>query len=155
MALVRDMRRWCLGHGLQPLAVRFPRFTQDDASWLDEDRDKAPDVSRMVKANGSRLESLAGTIERHNGRSGSCRLVDDLEQWQSELVRGDAGAQPLSRLDAARVCESHAELWRAVQGDLRHGDKRLETAIEEIERLWIWILRRRSSGRGPSVEHAA
>jgi hypothetical protein len=154
IALVKDMRRWSLGHGLEPLAVQFPRFTEDDGPWRDEDGDKAPDVSRMVKAHGSRLESVAGTIERHNGRSGSCRLVDDLEHWQSELARLDPGAHPLSRLEAARVCESHAELWSALQGDLRHADKKLETAIEETARLWIWIVRRRSNGR-PSAEDAA
>jgi hypothetical protein len=52
------------------------------------------------------------------------------------------------------VCESHAELWSALQGDLRHADKKLETAIEETARLWIWIVRRRPNGR-PSAEDAA
>jgi hypothetical protein len=161
MALVKDMRRWSTGHGLRPLEVQFPRFTEEDASWLDEDVEKAADVSRMVKANGKRLETLADTIERHDGQAGSCKLVDDLERWQSELVRLDAGAHGLSRGEAARLCESHAVLWRALQGYLRDGgDQKLANAIEETERIWIAVTRSRrtdlrSNGRDPvSVEHA-
>lgn len=160
MALVKDMRRWSMRHGLRPLEVQFPRFTEEDASWLDEDREKAPDVSRMVKANGNRLETVADTIERHDGQSGSCRLVADLERWQSELVRLDVSAQKLGRGDAARLCESHAVLWRALQGYLRGGDQKLAKAIEETERMWIAVTRSwradlRSNGHDPaSVEHA-
>jgi hypothetical protein len=160
MALVKDMRRWTISQGLRPLEVRFPRFTEEDASWLDEDREKAPDVSRMVKANGRRLETLADTIERYDGQTGSCRLVADLERWQSELVRLDISAQRLGRGEAARLCESHAVLWRALQGYLRGGDQKLAKAIEETERMWIAVTRSwrsdlGSNGGDPaSVEHA-
>jgi hypothetical protein len=103
--------------------------------------------------NDGRLESLADTIERYEGQSGSCRLIDDLGRWQSELVQLDVGARGLSRADAARLCESHATLWKALQGYLRDGDQeRLAQAIEETETLWI--AGRRSNGRPPSVEHA-
>ena len=160
MALVKDMRRWSTGHGVRPLEVQFPRFTEEDASWLDEDGEKAPDVSRMVKANGMRLETLADTIDRHDGQTGSCRLVADLERWQSELVRLDVSAERIGRGEAARLCESHALLWRALQGYLRGGDQKLANAIEETERTWIAVTRSwrsdlGSNGRDPvSVEHA-
>ena len=160
MALVKDVRRWSISQGLRPLEVQFPRFTEEDASWLDEDREKAPDVSRMVKANGRRLETLADTIERYDGQTGSCRLVADLERWQSELVRLDISAQRLGRGEAARLCESHAMLWRALQGYLRGGDQKLAKAIEETERMWIAVTRSRRSDLGSnggdpaSVEHA-
>jgi hypothetical protein len=153
MALVKDMRKWSLSQEVRPLAVPFPRFTREDASWIDEDREQVRDPSRMVKVNDGRLESLADTIERYEGQSGSCRLIDDLERWQSELVQLDVGARGLSRADAARLCESHATLWKALQRYLRDGDeKRLAQAIEETERLWI--AGRRPNGRPTSVEHA-
>ena len=153
MALVKDMRKWSLSQELRPLEVPFPRFTREDASWIDEDKEQVRDPSRMVKVNDGRLEGLAGTIERYEGQSGSCRLIDDLGRWQSELVQLDVGARGLSRADAARLCESHATLWKALQRYLRDGDQeRLAQAIEETERLWIagW----RSNGRPTSVEHA-
>ena len=134
MALVKDMRRWSLSQELEPLEVPFPRFTREDASWIDEDGEKVPDASRMVKENDGRLEALAETIERY------------------ELARLDVGARGLSGAEAARRCESHARLWKALQGYLRHGDQKLAKAIEETERLWI--ASRRSNGRPRSVEHA-
>jgi hypothetical protein len=153
MALVKDMRKWSLSQELRPLEVPFPRFTREDASWIDEDNEQVRDPSRMVKENDRRLESLAGTIERYEGQSGSCRLIDDLGHWQSELVEHDVGARGLSRADAARLCESHATLWKALQRYLRDGDqKKLAQAIEETERLWM--AGRPSNGRPTSVEHA-
>ena len=153
MALVKDMRRWSLSQALRPLEVPFPRFTREDASWIDEDREQVRDPSRMVKVNDGRLESLAGTIERYEGQSGSSRLIDDLERRQSELVQPDVGARGLSRADAPHLCESHATLWKALQRYLRGGDQeRLAQAIEETERLRR--PGRQSNGRPTSVEHA-
>jgi hypothetical protein len=162
MALVKDMRRWGKTHDLRPLEVQFPRFTEQDASWLEEDREKAPDVSGTVKANGARLERLADTIEVHNGRTGCCRLAADLDRWQRELVRLDVGVKALGRREAARLCESHALLWRALHGYLRGGDQTLEKAIEETEKVWIAVTRswrsdlpaRTNGGAPASVEHA-
>jgi hypothetical protein len=153
MALVEDMRTWSLSQEVRPLEVPFPRFTREDASWIDEDHEQVRDPSRMVKENDSWLDSLARTIELYEGQSGSCSLIDDLGRWQSELVQLDVGARGLSRADAARLCESHATLWKALQRYLRDGDQeKLAQAIEETERLWI--AGRRSNGRPRSVEHA-
>lgn len=152
MALVKDMRKWSLTQEVRPLEVPFPRFTREDASWIDEDNEQVRDPSRMVKENDGWLGRLADTIERYEGQSGSCKLIDDLERWQSELVQLDVGTRGLSRADAAHLCESHATLWKALQGYLRHGDQKLAKAIEETERLWI--ASRRSNGRPTSVEHA-
>jgi len=141
LALVEDMRRWSGAAGFEPLRVQFPRFTIEDSAAVFGDDGEARDVNEIVKEGEVRLEALAATIERVDGKSGCCRLVGDLDRWHAELARLDGIRPRLDHADAALLCDSHAALWDALDTYLENDDERLDgklaTAIEETERAWI------------------
>jgi tetratricopeptide (TPR) repeat protein len=145
VALVDDMRKWSMAFGFEPLQVRFPRFTVEDAALLYDDEAHAPDVSSIVEAGEDRLQAVAGTIEHVDGQSGCCKLVADLDRWHTELTRLDGAAPQLDPGAAALLCDSHASLWEALDTYLESDDEcldgKLAQAIEETEKIWITVRR--------------
>jgi hypothetical protein len=139
VALVDDMRQWSMVYGFDPLQVRFPRFTAEDAVLLSDDEAQAPDVSAIVKAGEVRLEAVAETIEHVDGQSGCCKLVGDLDRWHTELARLGGVSPQLDPHAAALLCDAHASLWEALDGYLEGDDGNLAQAIEETERVWISV----------------
>lgn len=150
MALVEDMRRWGMEHGFGPLEVRFPRFSEEDAMSLDEEETGIADVRAIVAENDALLDTLAVAIECPEEVSRGCRLITDLDGWHSDLARLDLTGWRLRREYTARLCESHASLWRALLGYLENDgenlDKRLARAIRETKDLWMVTQRRWRGG---------
>ena len=150
LALVEDMRKWGMEQGFGPLEVRFPRFRDGDALSIDDEDTGAPDMGAMVKKNDALLETLAETIEPPADESSACRLITDLDGWHSELAGLDLAGWRLRRAYIARLCESHASLWRALRRYLDNGDahldKKLASAIGATEEMWVAAQRRWRGG---------
>jgi hypothetical protein len=146
MALVEDMRRWGTTFRFAPVEVRFPRFTEADARSLDGKDGGPNNVAAVVEHNDDLLETLAETIERPGG----CRLITELDARHADLARLDLAGGTLRPDHAARVCESHAGLWRALRRYLEAGDddlhEKLEDAIRETAAIWVLTERRRRRG---------